>query len=209
MDACDRLDDPIATVVVATRDRPQDLSHCLDRLDGLPEQPPVIVVDNGSAVSPAPVCADRPEVTLVPLPGNLGAAARNVGARLASTEVVAFCDDDSWWEPGALATATRFLNEHRQAGLAVARVLVEPSGDLDPVSACIGAGPFDIEWRRRPGGHRAVAGFLACSAAVRRDAFLAVGGFPDELVIGGEETPLALRLAAAGWHLGYVPEAVV
>lgn len=36
-----------------------------------------------------------------------------------------------------------------------------------------------------------------------------VGGFPSEYVIGGEEEPLALSLAAAGWELAYLEDAVV
>jgi GT2 family glycosyltransferase len=53
-----------------------------------------------------------------------------------------------------------------------------------------------------------VLGFVACGAAVRREAFLAVGGFERRLGIGGEETLLSLDLAAAGWGLHYVEAAV-
>ena len=47
-------------------------------------------------------------------------------------------------------------------------------------------------------------GFLACSAVVRRSAFLEVGGFCELLVVGGEERLLAYDLVAAGWELSYV-----
>jgi GT2 family glycosyltransferase len=53
-----------------------------------------------------------------------------------------------------------------------------------------------------------VLGFVACGAVVRRSAFLAVGGFPPRLPIGGEETLLAIDLAAAGWTLVHAPEVV-
>lgn len=36
------------TVVTATRNRGEELLRTLGRLTGLPERPPVIVVDNGS-----------------------------------------------------------------------------------------------------------------------------------------------------------------
>src|SRR5512135_2103047 len=36
------------TVVIATRNRAQELGHTLERLAGLPERPPVVVVDNSS-----------------------------------------------------------------------------------------------------------------------------------------------------------------
>ena len=44
---------------------------------------------------------------------NLGAAARTLGARAATTPFVAFSDDDSCWAPGSLASAAIDL---RRAG---------------------------------------------------------------------------------------------
>ena len=54
----------------------------------------------------------------------------------------------------------------------------------------------------------AVLGFLACGAVVRRDAYLAVGGFHEVLGVGGEEELLALDLARAGWGLAYFDDVV-
>ena len=55
----------------------------------------------------------------------------------------------------------------------------------------------------------AVLGFLACAVVVRRDAFLAAGGFQPRLHVYGEEALLAMDLAAAGWLLSYAPELTV
>src|SRR5207302_7636735 len=55
----------------------------------------------------------------------------------------------------------------------------------------------------------ALLGFLAGASALRRSAFLEVGGFARRLFIGGEEDWLALELAARGWWLCYAPELVV
>jgi GT2 family glycosyltransferase len=43
---------------------------------------------------------------------------------------------------------------------------------------------------------------------LRRDAFLAAGGFSRLLLVGGEEQLLAYDLAAAGWAACYVPDIV-
>jgi GT2 family glycosyltransferase len=54
-----------------------------------------------------------------------------------------------------------------------------------------------------------ILGFLACSVVVRRDAFLAAGGFRPRLFVYGEEALLAMDLAAAGWRLSYAPSLTV
>jgi GT2 family glycosyltransferase len=123
-----------------------------------------------------------PDARLICLPGNFGAAARNIGVRLAGSEFVAFSDDDSWWEPGALARAREIMAADGQIGLLAGRVRVEPSG------------------------RRAVTGFLACAAVVRTRAFLSVGGFPAEMLVGGEEQMVAWDLWSNGWKALYAPE---
>jgi GT2 family glycosyltransferase len=49
---------------------------------------------------------------------------------------------------------------------------------------------------------------VACGAVVRRDAFLAAGGFAPRFGVGGEEELLAVDLASAGWALRYAPQIV-
>ncbi|GGV22071.1 glycosyl transferase [Actinomadura cremea] len=188
------------TIVVATRDRAPELRRSLGR-----HAAPVIVADNGSTDGTAEVAAAA-GARVLRLPGNLGAAARNAGAAEARTRYVAFADDDSWWAPGALARAVEILDAHPRTALLAARVLVGAEERTDPVSDAMAAAPLG-----RPDGFPgpAILGFLACSAIVRRDAFLDAGGFSDVLHFAGEEELLALDLAAAGRGLAYVPELVV
>jgi GT2 family glycosyltransferase len=193
-------------VVIATRDRRQDLLAVLDRLSSLPERPPVLVADNGSSDGgPAAVRARHPEVGVLELGANRGAAARTVGARALGTDLVAFADDDSWWAPGALARAAEHFARHPRLALLCGRILVGPDGRLDPVCAEMAASPLPRD-PSLPGPP--ILGFVACGAIVRRHAFLAMGGFDERFGIGGEEELLAADLAAAGWGLAYV-DAVV
>jgi GT2 family glycosyltransferase len=196
----------LVTVVVMTRNRRAGLLRTLRHLAELPERPPVIVVDNGSQDgSVAAARADFPAVTVLALPGNLGAGARNVGVRHATTPYVAFADDDSWWCPGALARAARHFAEHPRLGLVAARTLVGPDARPDPLNTVLAGSPLGV----RPGAPGpAVLGFLACAAVVRRDCFLAAGGFSDLLFFLGEESLLAWDAAAAGWLLAYCPDVV-
>ncbi|NDU75330.1 glycosyltransferase [Actinomadura sp. DSM 109109] len=188
------------TIVVATRDRAPELRRSLRR-----HTAPVIVADNASRDGTAAV-AEESGATVLRLPANRGAAARNAGAQLAASRYVAFADDDSWWAPGSLERAARILDAHPRTALLAAKVLVGERERVDPVSAAMARSPLG-----RPGGlpGPAILGFLACSVVMRRDAFLDAGGFSDVLHFGGEEELLALDLAAAGWGLAYVPDLVV
>ncbi|MEU4427819.1 glycosyltransferase [Actinoplanes sp. NPDC024001] len=190
------------TVVVATRNRRERL------FETLPEhRAPVILVDNGSDDGgPEAIQSAFPAVEVVRLGENRGAAARNEGVRRAATPYVAFADDDSYWSAGSLARAAALLDRHDQLGLVSAKVLIGPEGRLDPVSAAMAAAPIGTP----PGAPGpSVLGFLSCAVVVRREAFLAVGGFEPRLFVYGEEALLAMDLAAAGWWLCYDPTLVV
>jgi GT2 family glycosyltransferase len=184
------------TIVVATRNRADRLAETVPH-----HRAPVIVVDNGSD-EPIRV----PGADVVRLDTNLGAAARNVGAERARTHYVAFADDDSYWEPGSLARAAALFRAHPRTALLAAEVRVGADRRLDPVSAQMAASPLGTP----PGAAGpAILGFLACSIVVRRDTFLAAGGFRPRLFVYGEEALLAMDLAAAGWRLSYAPSLVV
>lgn len=194
------------SVVIATHNRRETLGGTLVRLRALSESPRVIVVDNGSSDDTVEyVRREHPEVRLIALGENLGSAARTFGVRGAGSPYVAFSDDDSWWAPGALALAADRLDLHPRVALLAARVLVGPSGVIDPTCVAMAASPLAP---RVDSPGPAVLGFLACGAVVRRSAFLAAGGFEVRFGVGGEEELLALDLASAGWELAYCEDVV-
>jgi len=194
-------------VVMATRDRADDVVATLRRLDALPERPPVVVVDNASSDGTAArVAATFPDVLVERLPANLGAAGRAVGAAVLDTPLVAFSDDDSWWAPGALSLAASRFAADDGLGLLAATVLVGRAERPDPVTEAMGTSP--LASRVPPGSGVPVLGFLACGAIVRRRAFLEAGGFEPRYGVGGEEELLALDLARAGWRVEHHPEVV-
>jgi GT2 family glycosyltransferase len=193
-------------VVVATRDRVDSLAVALRHLLALPERPRVVVVDNGSADGTPEVVRGRfPQVEVVELGTDHGAAARTAGARRCAEPYVAFADDDSWFAPAALARAADLLDAHPRLALIAGRVLVGPEARPDPVCELMARSPL-ASAGDLPGPP--VLGFVACGAVVRREAFLAVGGFERRLGIGGEEELLAVDLASAGWDLCYVDSVI-
>jgi GT2 family glycosyltransferase len=190
------------TTVVVSRNRRDDLLASLAHHRG-----PVILVDNGSTDGTIEAVARRhPGVELVPLATNAGARARNLGVLRARTPYVAFADDDSWWAAGSLDLAARLFDRHPRVGLLAARILLRAEQVEDPLCRLMEHSPLP-DAGELPG--KPILGFAACAAVVRRDAFLAAGGFDPVVFFAGEEERVAYDLAAAGWALRYVPDLVV
>ncbi|WP_086068064.1 glycosyltransferase family 2 protein [Bordetella genomosp. 8] len=188
------------SIVVLTYQRRGELLGNLERLLRRNPGVPVIVVDNGSRDGTADaVAAAYPGVTLVRAPGNLGAAGRNLGVAVATTPYIAFCDDDTCWEVGALAEAQRLLDGAPRAGVINAAVRVGPSGRLDATCLAMSRSPLG----RGPLGTTRLLGFMAGACVVRRQAYLQAGGYEARYFIGGEEALMALDLATLGWDMLY------
>ena len=188
------------SVVILTYNRAEELLRTVAHTVTLPEQPPIIVVDNGSTDNSARRVSERfPAVRVIALPANIGAAARNIGAQTADAEYVAFSDDDTLWAPGSLATAADLLRNHPGIAVLSARVLVGTQGREDP--ACRAMADSPLPSAGYPGS--VLAGFMAGACVFRRSAFLEAGGYEPKLFIGGEEALLALDLATHGWSMVY------
>ena len=197
--------DARVSVVVLTHDRVAELERSLRALERLPEQPPLIVVDNGSRDGSAEFVAQRfPQVDVVRCARNLGAAGRNAGVARVRTPYVAFCDDDTWWAAGALRRAADLLDAHPRLAAIAARVLVGAQQHEDPTCARMAASPLDAEGLPGP----ALIGFMAGAVVMRTAAFREVGGYEARLFLGAEEALMGLDLAVRGWRICYAHEVV-
>ncbi len=197
---------PRISVVIATRNRVDRLLTTLGHLGELPQRPPVIIVDNASSDDTmARVTAQFTWVEVISAERNLGAVARNVGVAHATTPYVAFADDDSWWEPDSLGRAAETFDRYPRLAVIAGRILVGRHAILDPVCAFMATAPLGTP-ADLPGP--TVTGFLARGSAVRKEAFLACGGFDSVTFFMGEEARLAYDLAAAGWGMSYCDDVV-
>lgn len=188
------------TLVVLSWNRCEELRRTLEHLHALPTPVPIIVVDNGSTDGTARMLRTRfPTVQHIHLPINIGAAARNTGARAASTPYVAFCDDDTWWEGDALDQAAALLDRYPRIAVLNARVVVGPERREDPTCTAMARSP--LRGADLPGPR--LVGFMAGAVVMRRAAFLAVGGYEKKLFIGAEEALLAMDLLSLGWDIVY------
>ncbi len=189
------------SVVLLTHQRPQELERTLRELHALPEKPPLIVVDNAASAQTAELVRRFPRAQYLPCPGNLGAAGRNAGVQQVRTPFVAFCDDDTWWDPGALARAAAVLEAYPRLGVLNAQVLVGPQNRIDPACERMAVSPLDS--RGLPGPR--LVSFMAGAVVMRTAAFRAAGGYEPRFFLGAEEALMSQDLMAAGWDMAYVP----
>ena len=191
------------SLVVLTYNRSTELCRSLQRLTALPDQPHIIVVDNGSTDDTVD-CVQRrfPQVELLQAGANLGAAGRNLGVEHVRTPYVAFSDDDTWWAPGALCNAATMLDEHPTVTVLVARIMVGVDERADPASMAMSQSPL---------GHIAgvgplLVGFMAGACVMRSNAYRQAGGYWRNFFIGGEEALLAMDIIDAGGQIVYAPK---
>ncbi|MFC4372950.1 glycosyltransferase family 2 protein [Nocardia halotolerans] len=195
------------TVVIITRDRRDQLLQTLAHMTALPDAAPIILVDNGSGDGTADaVAANFPQVELIRSSENLGALGRNLAVERARTPYVAFCDDDTRWQPGALTRAADLLDAYPGLGSVTGRCLVAPDLREDPITPEFRDSPITgPDWLPGP----ALLGVMAALSAFRVRAFEEVGGFSRRLWFAGEEELLALDLAARGWWMCWVEDMII
>jgi len=127
-------------------------------------------------------------------------AARNRGIALAKYHILAFPDDDCWYEDTVIERVIRSFQANDLGGV-VAR-WVEQAG-TEPARA------YRLElpaWRAFRGGHAS-----SICLFLNRSLFQQLGGFDERLGVGGwygaaEETDLVLRALASGARLEHVPD---
>jgi mycofactocin system glycosyltransferase len=198
---------PDISIVIPVKDRSGELQRCLTSLSILnypQEKLQVIVVDDGSS-DDSPQVAREFGAILVPS-GGTGrgpAAARNVGASLASGEILAFIDSDC-------SASKEWLNELIPAFNNPAMAAV--GGQVDGMCSASAVDRYEsimsslsLGSRERSGSGGNDTFYLpSCNLLVRRSAFRNTGGFKDEMHVG-EDVDLTWRLRDSGWTISYLP----
>jgi GT2 family glycosyltransferase len=194
-----------ATIVVLTCNRRLQLLGTLAALERLPGRWPIIVVDNGSTDGTADAVAARyPKVMVIRTLRNLGAAGRNLAVAYAHTPYVAFCDEDTQWEPGALERAVSILDASPNVGVLNACLQVGTLREPDPT--CLSMARSPLQHDTLPGPQ--LLDFMASACVMRTRAFFDVGGYWPPFFVGGEEELMALDLVERGWHIVYADDVI-
>jgi GT2 family glycosyltransferase len=194
---------PAISVIVPHFNDLANLRLCLDLLSrqdfALPFE--TIVVDNLSQLPWGDIEAAVARRARLILCEEKGAGpARNAGVAAAGADRLAFIDSDCRAEPGWLTAGYEALDSYDFLGGRV-DVAVEDRDRLTPVEA------FETVFAFRFKHYIEVKRFTGTgNLFARREVFAAVGGFLPQV---SEDVEWSHRALAAGFRLGYVPDAAV
>jgi GT2 family glycosyltransferase len=197
---------PLVSVIIATRDRPDDLVETLARIRRYRyPRLELIVVDNASARPVADVVGGNfPEVRVIRLEENRGVVGLNAGILASSGEFVAFQDDDSFFHDDGIRRAVEKMHARPKLGAVAGREVLALSGRTAEFAHRWDPTAFE----RESVDGRPTLWFINCVAVLRRSALDEVGLFPEDFVWGGLEIDVATRLIIGGWEVRYFPDVV-
>lgn len=217
---------PRMTVAVCTRDRPTDLSLCLNALSKL-DYPDleILVVDNAptSNATQDLVTCQYPQVRYVREPRPGLDWARNRAILEATGEIIAYTDDDVVVDPGWVKALAQVFAEHTEVmavtGLVVPYELETEAQILFEQQGGFGRG-FEQQWYRTadrtPAWGWLGAGQFGTGAnmAFRRSLFELIGYFDPALDVGTVtngcgDLEMYYRVLKEGYTLVYEPRALV
>ena len=189
---------PGLAVVIAAHNSADMLEQCLAALEQSALRPAECIVVQDGSTDDSPAVAERHGARVVVLHERQGPAhARNVGARLAHSDLILFLDADVCIHPDAI----QFIVEHFQRDPALDAVI----GAYDDSPA---APPFISQYRNllhcftHRAGHRDAGTFWSGCGAVRREVFLRCGGLDERYGRPAiEDIEFGSRLKSAGGRI--------
>ncbi len=196
---------PKVSVIVCSYNGGRTLEACLQSLKEIdyPDYE-VVLVDDGSKDDTQQIAARHTWVRHVHQ-SNMGLSyARNVGARAATGDILAYTDSDCMADPDWLYYLVNTLLSGEYAG--VGGPNISPPAE-DWIQACVSASPggpshvllTDVVAEHIPG----------CNMAFHRWAFEMVGGFDVEYRKAGDDVDFCWRLQGLGHVIAFSPAAIV
>lgn len=212
-------------VVVVTRNSAEHIGPCVDSIlagGGLP-----IVVDNDSGDDTLNIVRSKdPKIKVIAKRANLGyGKALNLGFEETTSEFVILANPDVMFLSGSIPRMVEFLQENATVGITAPQQMFPDRswqasyGDLpgiwSGIKDVVGISTMQnalrrMLWPRKIDRSPKEVPYLDGGVlAVRRCAFLAVGGFDQSFFMYAEESDLCARLRKAGWTVVFLPSAEV
>lgn len=195
------------SVCIVSWNRPRELGDLLESLEhhvtgcAIRE---VLILDNGSepSYSPLPIAhIQGTPIRLIRSDANLGCpAGRNLLAHQASSPLILFADDDGVFKPGShLDSAIEWLSSETSL-MAVTGLITENHRTR-----------MRTPWHFRKSSlltaaRKSAPGFIGGNVILKREQFLALGGFSNSGRFGGEGTLLSIQALLAGRTFGFTSD---
>jgi len=180
---------PQAAIIITTRNRKDELRTALESAASQTGDVEIIVVDDASTDgTPEMVRTQFPQVRLHVGPAARGyIVQRNVGARLATAPIIVSIDDDAAFTTPQTVSQALTQFDHPRIG-AISIPFINVGQSETPIMAA----PDDDRTY-------VMSTYIGTAHALRRDLFLKLGGYREQLVHFGEEAEYAMRLLQAGY----------
>ena len=194
------------TAIVVSYDSAEVLPACLDALAG--EGVPAIVVDNASGDESRTIAEQRGARVIANARNEGYGRGNNIGIAAAETPFVLIVNPDLELGAGAAAALLAAAERYPDAGMLAPRI-VEPSGRifLQPRSLL---SPDHLNRSGAmvvPEGDACLPFLSGACLLIRRELFMALGGFDPAIFLFYEDDDLCRRMRDAGHSLIHVHEA--
>lgn len=184
------------SVIVLSYNRKDALLHTLEQLrcGSVTAQAEIIVVDNASSDgTPVAVRDAHPQVRLLALDTNTLIEGFNIGVRAAKGDLVLILDDDARPDQPSLSEAMEALENNPRLGGAT----------LMPIHPASGASEWPFV--RTTTARSENWPVMGCCNLVRRELWIAAGGYDSSFELYRNDVELALRLQALGMGVAFDP----
>jgi GT2 family glycosyltransferase len=207
------------SIIIITYNRPQDcleLITDISRLNDVREAlTDVIVINNASTVDYCAVKTFIEQNPHIPFrykdaPANLGVAGgRNYAAGFAQGDLLVFVDDDVLLADKAIlqkiiASFDKKLSHGRETGAVSFKVLYHSNGEMQ-----VNAFPHKQFNKFKDKPAFLTSYYVGCAHAIKKQAWLQAGNYPEDFFYGMEEYDLSYRILNAGYAIQYEASVVI
>lgn len=210
---------PLVSIIIVTYNSGGYLGNCVNSIRGQSySNIEIIIIDNASTDStPAIVSTLGSDIKYVSTGSNTGyARGNNLGVGLANGKYVMTLNPDTYLDEKCVENLVQQGEREPAVGILAPLQKFMDHPDVIEAAGCgvkrdgrgcsLGRNQKDSGQYDHPVSILSAPG---ASAAFRRDAFTAVGGFDEDFFGYGDEQDIAWRCRALGWQGRLVPSAIV